>query len=258
MTDQTDNTDKTENITIPEKTLFAALGAMFLASSLRSRSTLGTLVLGAAGAGMGYLALKGKQPLAPALKIEQTDTPGEVLIRDAVTINKPADGLYAIWRNLPNLPHLMSHLQSVEVLDEKHSKWTAKAPLGQAVSWEAELTADEPGRRIAWQSLPSSTIENSGEVQFQPAPGQRGTQITVNMTYKPPLGATGAVLARLFGEEPAQQLRDDLMRFKREQELGFAPTTNGQTSGRPDAGQKTKTGEESPKAEQDQHKAGNA
>ncbi|MFC6660729.1 hypothetical protein [Deinococcus multiflagellatus] len=39
-------------------------------------------------------------------------------------------------------------------------------------------------------------------------------------------------MARLTGEEPAQQLRSDLMRFKREQETGHAPTTEGQTSGR--------------------------
>ena len=58
------------------------------------------------------------------------------------------------------------------------------------------------------------------------------TEVVVDMTYRPPLGATGALLARLFGQEPAQQLRDDLMRFKRERELGYAPTTKGQSSGR--------------------------
>lgn len=158
--------------------------------------------------------------------------PGEVRIRDAVTIGQPAEKLYAIWRDLARLPELMTHLKSVEVLSETRSRWTVKAPLGQEVSWDAELTADEAGQRVAWQSLPGASIQNSGEVKFRAAPGHRGTEVVVNMLYQPPLGATGALLARAFGEEPAQQLRDDLMRFKQEQELGFAPTTKGQSSGR--------------------------
>ena len=39
----------------------------------------------------------------------------------------------------------MTHLKSVDVLSDTRSRWTVKAPLGQEVSWEADLTADEPG-----------------------------------------------------------------------------------------------------------------
>ncbi len=236
-----------------ERGIFGVLSVTLLALGVSSRSAVGKLALGGAGAAMAYLALKGENPVAPALKIETTAEPGEVLIREAVTIGKPADGLYALWRDLPNLPRLMSNVQSVEVLSDTHSKWTVKAPLGQTVSWEAELTAQETGKRLAWQSLPGSVIDNSGEVVFRPAPGNRGTEVVARLTYKPPLGTTGAVLARVLGQEPAQQIRDDLARFKAEQELGFAPTTNGQTSGRPDAGVKTK--DESPKAQADQKAA---
>lgn len=243
----------TPDMVLSERSLFGLLGGTLLALGLRSRSTLGTLLLGGAGAGLGYLAWKGSNPVAPALKIEVGTDPGEVVVRDAVTIARPVSGLYEYWRRLENLPRLMSHLESVEVLDGNRSKWTVKAPLGQHVSWEAERTAEEQDRRIAWQSLPGSMIENSGEVLFREAPGARGTEIVVRLSYRPPLGTTGAVIARAFGQEPAQQLRDDLMRFKREQELGFNPTTNGQTSGRPDAGKAMK--DEGPKAGQDQQGA---
>ena len=148
-----------------------------------------------------------------------------------MTIAKPADALYAIWRKLENLPQLMTHLQEVRVLDERRSHWTVKAPVGE-VGWDAEITADEPGQRIAWESLPGASVENSGEVIFRAAPGKRGTEVIVRLRYKAPGGTAGAVVARIAGQEPSQQLRDDLMRFKREQELGFAPTTEGQTSGR--------------------------
>ena len=233
-----------------ERGLLGLAGAALVTLGLGSRSTLGKLALGGAGAALAYLAVKGENPVAPALKSETTEEIGEILIREAVTIGQPAEKLYAVWRDLPNLPRLMSNVEQVEVLSGTRSRWTVKAPLGQTVSWEAELTAQEVGKRLAWQSLPGATIDNGGEVLFRPAPGNRGTEVVVRLTYKPPLGTTGAVVARVLGKEPAQQIRDDLARFKAEQELGYAPTTNGQTSGRPDAGQKAK--EESPKARADQ------
>lgn len=250
----TDKQGTTTDLMTSERSVFGGLGIAMLVLSLGSRSAVGKLILGTAGAALGYVALKGENPVAPALKIESAGDPGEILVREAVTIGKPAAELYAVWRDLKNLPRLMSNVESVEVLDDKRSKWTVKAPLGRSVGWEAELTAQEPGQRLAWQSLPGAVIDNSGEVLFRPAPGGRGTEVVVRLTYKPPLGSTGAVLARLFGKEPSQEIRDDLARFKAEQELGFAPTTNGQTSGRPDAGVKAK--EESPKAQADQESAG--
>ncbi|MFC6618837.1 SRPBCC family protein [Deinococcus radiophilus] len=220
-----------------ERTALGVLGSALLLSGLGQRG-VGRLVLMGLGSGLGYMAAKGRNPLATALKIQQNDS-GEVMVREAVTIGRPVDEIYAQWRDLPNLPRIMSHLERVELLQGNRSCWTAKAPapLNQ-VTWEAELTADEPGQRIAWQSLPGSQIENSGEVLFREAPGGRGTEVVARLSYRPPGGSFGAIAARIMGEEPAQQLRDDLMRFKREQELGYNPTTNGQTSGRADAGER--------------------
>ncbi|MBZ9712584.1 SRPBCC family protein [Deinococcus multiflagellatus] len=213
-----------------ERSVVGSVGVALMGAGLRSARPLQKLVLGTVGAGLAAMAATGRNPIATALKIRQSQD-GEVLVGDAVTVGRPAAELYAIWRQLENLPQLMTHLQRVEVLDEKRSRWTVKAPTGE-VSWDAEITADEPGRRIAWQSLPGAAVENHGEVLFRPAPGNRGTEVVVRLAYRPPAGTAGAIVARLTGEEPAQQLRSDLMRFKREQETGHAPTTEGQTSGR--------------------------
>ncbi|GGL95211.1 cyclase [Deinococcus aerolatus] len=223
-----------------ERAMFGAAGAFLLTAGLRSGSPFQKLLIGGLGAGLTALAVRGRSPLATALKIQQ-DGDGHVLVSEAVTIGKSADGLYAVWRKLENLPSLMKHLERVEVLDERRSRWTVKAPAGYSggeVSWEAELTADEPGRRIAWQSLPGAQVENSGEVLFRAAPGDRGTEVAVHLNYRPLGGSVGAVVARIAGQEPSQQLRDDLMRFKREQELGYHPTTEGQSSGRASRGGK--------------------
>jgi uncharacterized membrane protein len=75
-------------------------------------------------------------------------------------------------------------------------------------------------------------VPNEGRVDFKAAPGDRGTEVRVRLVYHPPLGAAGAAFARLFGEEPAQQVDEDLRRLKRLLELGHVPTTEGQSSGR--------------------------
>jgi uncharacterized membrane protein len=38
--------------------------------------------------------------------------------------------------------------------------------------------------------------------------------VRVVLSYEPPAGRLGAAVARLFGEEPSRQVRDDLRRFK--------------------------------------------
>ena len=230
MTTDTSMTASRKAVMQPsERLLLASLGLGLMALGMRG-GTGQRLALGGAGALAAVLAARGSNPIATALKIQQTPQ-GNTLVSDAVTIGKPAAELYAVWRRLEDLPTLMTHLQDVKVLDERRSHWTVRGPLGD-VSWDAELTADEPGRRIAWESLPGASVPNGGEVLFREAPGKRGTEVVVRLHYKPPLGTAGAVVARITGEEPSQQLRDDLMRFKREQELGFHPTTEGQSSGR--------------------------
>jgi uncharacterized membrane protein len=66
-----------------------------------------------------------------------------------------------------------------------------------------------------------------------PAPGDRGTEVHVRLDYKPPGGKAGAMVAKLFGDEPGQQVGDDLRRLKQMLEAGEVATTAGQPSGRP-------------------------
>jgi uncharacterized membrane protein len=42
----------------------------------------------------------------------------------------------------------------------------------------------------------------------------------VNLQYNPPGGKAGAAIARIFGEEPNQTIREDLHRFKHLMEAG--------------------------------------
>jgi uncharacterized membrane protein len=140
-------------------------------------------------------------------------------ISRAITINRSPEEVYRYWRNFENLPRFMAHLESVRVEGER-SRWRAKAPAGMSVEWEAELIADRPGETIAWRSLEGAMVPNHGAVRFGVAPGGRGTEVRVVLTYEPPGGVLGATFAKLFGEEPGQQIGSDLRRLKQVLETG--------------------------------------
>ena len=114
----------------------------------------------------------------------------------------------------------MKHLESVTEMGNGRSHWKAKAPAGSSVEWDAEITADQPNELIAWHSLGDADVSNSGMVRFTEAPGDRGTEVHVDLRYDPPGGAIGALFAKMFGEEPGGQIADDLRRFKQVMEIG--------------------------------------
>ena len=145
---------------------------------------------------------------------------GIVRTKRSLTVSKSPEECYAFWRNFENLPQFMRHLESVTVIDERRSHWKAKAPAGATVEWDAETTEDRPNELIAWRSTEGADVFNAGTVRFERAPGGRGTEVRIELQYKPPLGKPGSKVAMLFREEPGQQVMDDLRHFKQVMETG--------------------------------------
>jgi uncharacterized membrane protein len=141
-------------------------------------------------------------------------------LKQAVTIKRPRSEVYGFWHNFENLPRFMAHLESVKIIDDRRSHWKAKAPAGSTVEWDAEIVEDRPNEMIVWRSLPDAGVPNSGSVHFRDAPGNRGTEVLVELRYQPPGGKLSSLLAKLFGEEPEQQVKGDLRRFKQVMETG--------------------------------------
>ena len=135
-------------------------------------------------------------------------------------VNRAPEEVYQFWRNFQNLPRFMRHLESVEDHGGGRSRWKAKGPAGMEVEWDATIIADVPNEVITWRSLENSDVDNAGAVRFERAAGNRGTIVKVNLEYNPIAGPLGAAVAKLFGEEPEQQLDDDLRRFKQMMEVG--------------------------------------
>ncbi|MEU6533923.1 SRPBCC family protein [Streptomyces sp. NPDC046928] len=148
------------------------------------------------------------------------------------TVTRSPDEAYALWKDLERLPDFMVHLDEVRVTGPRTSHWKARAPFGRTVEWDAETTQDVPGQLIAWRSVEDADIGNSGEVRFVRAPGGQGTEVRVSLRYELPGGPLGKAAARYFGEEPHQQLDDDLRRFKQIAEIGEVVRSEGAPGGK--------------------------
>ncbi|GAA4224041.1 putative membrane protein [Streptosporangium album] len=148
----------------------------------------------------------------------------------AITINRPRQELYLYWRDFENLPRFMAHLESVETRGDGRSHWKARGPAKTAPEWDVAITEDHHGELIVWRST-SGTVGSRGLVSFTDAPGGRGTEVRVNLKYDPPGGKVGAAFAKLLGEHPEQQARDDLRRFKQVVETGEVIRSDGSPEG---------------------------
>ncbi len=203
-----------------------------------TRKRLGIFLLAAAGHAL-YRGITGRDRIYQALDVNTVghDRGGvasgkTVKVEKTLTINRSPEELYRFWRNFEHLPQFMDHLQSVQVVDDRRSHWVAKAPAGTSVEWDAEIVDERPNEFIAWRSTGNPDVENAGSVHFKSAPGGRGTEVKVTLEYSPPGGVIGMGIAKLFGEEPSQQVDGDLRRFKNLMEAGEVPTIEGQPSGR--------------------------
>jgi uncharacterized membrane protein len=171
----------------------------------------------------------GKSSSPPFL---QTLLPGNLRLKESLTVNCSPQEAYQFWRNLENLPRFMSHLESVAADENGRSHWVVKAPAGVTLAWDAEIMAEQPGRLIQWRTLPDAAVKHAGQVQFNTAPTGRGTEVTVQFHYEPPGGLAGEAFAHLTNNFTEQMLREDVRRFKQIMETGEVPTIEGQPSGR--------------------------
>ena len=152
-------------------------------------------------------------------------------LRASVTINRPPEEVYAYWKDVENLPTFMAHLVEVRAVGSRRSHWVARGPAGKQLEWDAEIVDERPGEFIAWRSVQGANVDNNGTVTFAPTPRGQGTEVRIEMEYAPPGRRLGRAVAKLFGEAPEQQVRDDLRRLKQVLETGEVVRSAGSPEG---------------------------
>lgn len=217
-----------QNVADVERWASVAAGAAIIAYALTGSRRPGGYLLAAMP--LLYRGVTGHCPLYSSLsmntRVSGTDTrtalkdDGGVRVFESVHIERPVAELYRFWRRFENLPRFMTNLERVTESSPRHSHWVAKGPAGKAVEWDAEIINEVENRVIGWRSLPGAEVVTAGSVTFRPARNGRSTQLSVNLQYEPPAGQLGAMVATVFGSEPAQMIREDLQRLKELFEAG--------------------------------------
>jgi uncharacterized membrane protein len=143
-------------------------------------------------------------------------------IEKAINIAAPVDVVFNYWTRHENFPQFMSNVREVRKIGEGRYHWVVTGPAGVSVEWDAEVTKLVPNRLLAFKSLPGSAVEQAGLIHFSPT-SEGDTCVDIKMSYNPPAGAIGHVVAMLFGSDPKREMDEDLMRMKSFIETGQVP-----------------------------------
>ena len=221
-----------ENVGYNERLLSGIVGGGLLLRSVMRPSGLTSGVVGLLGiallhrAATGYCAAYGAIGVSSHDKSDTSSlgrrkvrTDRALKVEQAITIQRPAQDLYRFWRQLDNLPEVMSHVRSVQAINNHLSHWIVDTlPGAPTVEWDAEIINEVENERIGWRTLHGAAVEHAGSVAFEPVEGGRSTRLTVTLQYDPPAGPVGAAVANLLGQDPGRKIRDDLERFKQTME----------------------------------------
>jgi uncharacterized membrane protein len=149
-----------------------------------------------------------------------TSRNGALPVTAVVTVNRPVEEVYGFWKNPANFSRFMDQIESVTVTSARRTHWKVKAPAGFNVEWDAELVTDVPNEMLSWRSVDGGDVDNTGTVTFRRASGDRGTEVELEMDFKPKGGPVGERIARLFLTVPKTHAMNDLRRFKQIIEIG--------------------------------------
>jgi uncharacterized membrane protein len=93
----------------------------------------------------------------------------------------PVSTVYNQWTQFEEFPRFMAGVKEVRQLDDTHVHWRAEI-FGRDVEWDAEITEQDPDKRISWKS--TSGAINAGTVRFEPLGSDR-TRVRLVIAYEP-------------------------------------------------------------------------
>jgi uncharacterized membrane protein len=88
-----------------------------------------------------------------------------MVLQKKLTINAPAQQVFAYWADFRNFQQFIPIIESIEIIDDRRSKWVIQAPLGNKVTFESLITVYEPDRNLTWKSSHSGG-QAKGEMRF--------------------------------------------------------------------------------------------
>jgi uncharacterized membrane protein len=206
----------------------ATLG-MALVSAKGKRGPLGT-ALGTVAAITAVDLLCARQLSAQR---RAAATPATVEER-SLSIGRSADELYRLWREPATFATIMGSVAEVNALNYGRSRWTISGPRGRTLTWETQIVEEQPGELLRWRSAPKGKVVSEGLVRFRPAPGDWGTEVSLQLQITPQGGILSRAVPQALGGGSRLLLGQVLRRFKSLAETGEVPTISSQPAARND------------------------
>lgn len=207
-----------ENWSPPARTLMGFTGTVLTLYGLRRdgffRTMVGTVGLGIVARSITNMPMKQMVGIGAG--------PDVIDVQKTIDIAAPVEKVFEFWNNFQNFPKFMANVREVQMKEEGKSHWVVAGPAGIPVEWDAEITERIPNKLIAWKTVPGSVVEHAGVVRFDSNPDGT-TRVDIKMSYNPPAGALGHVIATLFGADPKSEMDADLARMKTLIETGIRP-----------------------------------
>ncbi len=75
-----------------------------------------------------------------------------MLLHKKITIKAPAQQVFAYWADFRNFQQFIPLIETIDIIDDKQSRWVIHAPLGHKVVFESLITTFEPGKNLVWES----------------------------------------------------------------------------------------------------------
>ena len=198
--------------------IMGTAGLMLALSSMRIRGIAGTI-----GRGLGALMIVRAASNERLRRLIGMDgRPDLIEIQKTVHLDAPVRAVFSFWDRVENFPHFMRNVRDVVDHGNGRSHWTVAGPAGTEVEWDAEIVERVENELLVWRTTEDSLVQHSGMIRFMEEPGE-ATRVDIHLTYTPPGGAIGHVVATIFNSDPKQELDEDLARMKTMIETGRIP-----------------------------------
>lgn len=212
----------------------AVVGGALLVFGVRRRTLPGTFAA-LVGGWLLHRSVPGRSPLPDAFDDDGDESeaaPVETEVERTITVGKPADELYEMWRDPEQLSRVMGHFADVSPVDGDRLHWTASGPFGRDMEWKTRFVESRSGEFLRWESLEDAAVANEGSIRLASAPADQGTEVTLRLRFDPPGGRLGHAAMEFAGFVPAVLAKKALHRFKSLAETGEIPTLEGNPSAR--------------------------
>ncbi|CAN5658149.1 SRPBCC family protein [soil metagenome] len=128
-------------------------------------------------------------------------------VEQSIDVNVPLSTAYNQWTQFEEFPRFMEGVKRVRQLDDRTLEWTAEIG-GNEESWTAEISEQEPDKRVAWHATSGAT--NAGVVTFHRIDDDT-TRVMLQMEWQPQNAAQSVGDALGLDD---RRVKGDLERFK--------------------------------------------